>query len=234
MKIKHYNSKLALVLALTYILWGCSNDDGVNVMFHYASSAFEVSFRTEGTIPAPSITWPEAEGTFALKHDIEGLTIDALTGKIQWERALQLGTQEVKVIAESNGQSWETQFALTNVLSDSFWSGGQNNQLESEDIDFNRLIWLYEDGTLKIELPSNPDSTGVGVWEINGNVVELHFCTYCEGVEPSSVPSIDEHTYYKGMLVNEATKAYIKGQWSVIRFDPDSSTLRGNFYIEWD
>lgn len=214
---------------------GCSKNGNEqdNTTFDYLSDTFEVSFRTQGTIPAPTIEWRGEEGTFSLKNEISGLAIDEVTGKIQWQRSLDIGEYLVEIMAKNDQSVLETSFVLTNVLKKSLWNSGQNSDTASDEIDFDRSFTFYEDGTLEVSRYSSPDFKGVGVWEINGNQIEIHACL-CSDIAPQSVPEYDEHTFYEGTLINEETIAYISGQWSVIRFNPDSTMLRGNFYLEWD
>jgi len=233
MKRKHFNILWTLVLCYIFFL-GCSSDDNNGIVFNYQSSEFEVSFRSEGVIPKPTIEWPNEAGTFSLKNEVYGLSINETTGEIQWERYLDIGDHQVTVLAENNGQTWETQFLLTSTLSSAFWSGGQNNDIDSNDIDTDRYFEFFQDGTLTVQIYGSPDSKGVGIWEISGDEIEIRSCTYCEDLDPFTIPQYDEHIYYKGTLFNEMSKAYISGQWYRVDIDPDVTTLRGNFYLEWD
>lgn len=218
-----------------FILFSCSNDDASHsVDFKYTSEVFEVAFRSQGTIPQPSIEWPQENGTFSLKESIEGLAIDENTGAISVERSLQVGEHEVTVIAQSGSHSWETSFLLTSVLKYTFWVGGRNNDPDSEEVEYNSILQLYEDGTLDIELFDEVGSEGVGVWSINGNAIQMWLCTYCSEMVPQDVPQTDEHSYFEGIVDNDMLTAKIIGKWFVVRFDPDSTTLRGNFVFEWD
>lgn len=61
------------------LLVGCSKNIQDNNTFVYVSDTFEVSFRTQGKIPVPSIVWRGEEGTFSLKNEILGLVIDETT-----------------------------------------------------------------------------------------------------------------------------------------------------------
>lgn len=236
MKTKHFNTyKILWVLALCYgFFLGCSSDDNDGITFNYLSHEFEVSFRSQGTIPAPTMEWPNETGTFSLKNEISGLVIDEVTGAIQWERHLGVGDHNVTVIAEDNGDTWETQFLITSTLSSAFWSGGQNNEVGLNKYIIDRYFEFFEDGTLTVQFYNTPDSKGVGVWEIHEDEIEMHFCLYCEDMDPYAVLTYDEHSLYKGTLINEVSRAYISGQWYRVDFDPDSTTIRGNFYLEWD
>ncbi|RDY59898.1 hypothetical protein DX873_11140 [Flagellimonas nanhaiensis] len=213
----------------------CSKDaNDPPVTFAYASDVFEVEFRSTVTLQAPTMEWPGDKGTFSLKEDLEGLSINQNTGAIEIERHLPLGTHEIVVNAISGEKSWETSLELNNVLKDSFWSGGHNNDPMSDEIDYDRQFWLFEDGTLEVEIIGVAGSKGVGVWSLDGNTFSMHYCTYCEDANPQDIPNTDEHSYYEGTLTNEPIIASISGQWYVIRFDPDSSQLRGNFHLQWD
>lgn len=239
MKTEHFKQNYKALYTLIFsciLLLGCSNNDDGNatITFNYQAESFEVEFRTQGTIPAPTVDWPNEDGTFSLKNEVNGLEINTSTGAIDWSRSLNIGEHQIVVVAQDSKGSRETSFVLTNVLKNSFWSGGVNNDPDSQEFDFNRQLWLYEDGTLKINIPDSPDSDGVGVWSIEGNQIEFHSCTYCADLDPFSIPSYDEHLYFTGTLNNEDLKAYFSGSYSVIRFDPDSEMVRGNFYLEWD
>ncbi|KAB5488772.1 hypothetical protein [Flagellimonas hadalis] len=227
--------KYSIIGICMFIILACSNDDDTkSVDFHYASENFEVAFRSQGTIPQPSIEWPQENGTFSLKEPIEGLTIDENTGALSIERSLQVGEHEVTVIAQSGSQNWETRFLLTSILKYTFWVGGRNNDPDSEEVEYNSILQLYEDGTLDIELIDEVGSEGVGVWSIDGNAIQMWLCTYCSDMNPQDVPQTDEHSYFEGTLDNDMPTAEISGTWFVVRFDPDSTTLRGNFVFEWD
>lgn len=225
---------IALGFSLLILLSCSKDDDSPSVDFNYASEIFEVAFRSQGIIPQPSMEWPQASGTFSLKNGIEGLEIDENTGAISIERNLQVGDHEVKVIAQSGTQSWETTLLVTSVLKYSFWVGGWNNNPDSNEVEYNSILQLYADGTLEIELIDEMGSEGVGVWSIDGNVIQMHLCLYCSDMDPQDIPQYDEHSYFVGVLENDIMDATITGEWYVIRFNPDSTTQRGNFAFEWD
>ncbi|MDC6366413.1 MULTISPECIES: hypothetical protein [Flavobacteriaceae] len=233
---KNYSRIILCLFGLLFLLGtACSKDENDSpITFAYASDVFEVEFRSTVTLQAPIMEWPGDKGSFYLKEDLEGLSINQNTGAIEIERHLPAGTHEIVVNAISGEKSWETSFELNNVLKNSFWSGGQNNDTTSQEIEYNRQFWLFEDGTLEVEIIGQADSKGVGTWSIEGNIFSMHFCTYCQDANPLDIPSSDEHGYYEGVLTNESLIASISGQWYVIRFDPDSTQLRGNFYLEWD
>lgn len=238
MKTEHFKPYITISKFMTLwslIFCACSsNDDTPAPVFSYASDTFEVSFRTQGTIPPPNIEWAGNVGTFTLKENIQGLTIDESSGALSWERQLGIGEHVVEITAQNDQRTLETSFLLTNVLRSAFWSAGRNNDIDSNEIDFDRYFTFFPDGTLETALFGEPDSKGVGVWELEGSSLSMHFCAFCEDMDPFSIPEYDEHTYYEGALVNEESVAFISGQWFVIRFDPDSESLRGNFYMEWD
>ena len=204
------------------------------ITLNYSSTSFTVDFRSEGNIPAPTVDWEGEKGTFAFMDNIDGLELDPDTGAISWKRNLAAGEQQVIVIAQNSLASVEVTLALESRLGGSFWSGGHNHDSMSDEIDYNRQFWLFEDGTLEVEIIGMADSKGVGVWSLDGNTFNMHFCTYCEDANPQDILTTDEHAYYEGTLTNETLVASISGQWYVIRFDPDSSQLRGNFYLQWD
>ena len=217
------------------ILLSCSNDDdSKSVDFKYTSEIFEVAFRSEGTIPQPSMEWPQEVGTFSLKTPIQGLSINETTGAVSIDRSLQVGEHEVVVMAKSGPQNWETSFLLSSVLKYTLWVGGKNNDPDSEEVEYNSILQLYEDGTLDIELIDEVGSEGVGVWSIDGNAIQMWLCTYCSDINPQDVPQTDEHSYFEGTVDNEISTAKITGEWYVVRFDPDSKTQYGNFVFEWD
>ncbi len=230
-RLKYFN----IIFICSLVLSACSSDEETNTsFFSYASDTFEVSFRTEGTIPAPAIEWSGEAGTFAMETEISGLSINETTGELTWERQLDIGEHLVQITAQNEQQVLQTNFVINSVLRNALWSGGHNNDPESDVINPDRFFTFFSNGTLEVELFGSPDSKGVGVWEIDGNQIELHFCTYCEGMDPFSIPTYDEHSFYQGTLVNEELTAFISGQRFVVRFDPDSTSLRGNFYVEWD
>lgn len=217
------------------ILLSCSNDDNEqSVDFKYTSTNFEVAFRSEGTIPQPSIEWPQENVTFSLKESIDGLAIDKNTGAISIERNLQVGRHEITVIAQSGTKSWETTLLLTSVLKYTLWVGGRNNDPDSEEVKYNSILQLYEDGTLDIQQIDQIGSEGVGVWSIDGNAIQMWLCTYCSDMDPQDVPQTDEHSYFEGTVDNDMLTAKISGQWFVVRFEPDSTTQYGKFVFEWD
>lgn len=215
---------------------GCSKDEEPVVLFRYASDSFEVNFQSEGTIPAPTINWPGTKGNFALKEAKEGLVIDPNTGAISVEKSLKIGAHEVVVYAINDKGTWITDFNLNYKIVETSLKGGQNNQPNSIFAIFiDRNLTLYEDGTLNIEIQNQEDSLGVGVWTLENETFKMHLCTYCADKDPQTIPNYDEHSYYEGTLkYDEDDGAYLQGQWYVIRFDPDSKTLRGDFVFSWD
>lgn len=235
---KSYGSCFALVLTLLCLLHSCSKNSLDNdIVFQYPSDAFEVNFQSEEVLPAPFIEWPDEKGTFALQSAIKGLAIDETTGAISIEKNLALGEQEVVVYAISSEGAWTTTFTLKNVLKNAFLFGGESNQPNSMfAILLDKYFTLHENGTLEMEIKDQENSTGVGVWSFVDGTFKMHFCTYCEDMDPLDVPAYDEHAYYEGYIDydEEDNNAHIRGQWYVVRLDPDSTNLRGDFILVWD
>lgn len=229
--------KPPLFIIILAIFAQCSKDgESVKdpIVMDYPSNIFQVEFRSEGSTSSPTVDWSGEKGSFAFKFDVDGLKINSKTGEISWERNLAIGEHEVIVVGQNSKDKVEKTLVFENLLKDSFWSGGQNNDFSSDGIILNRQLWLFEDGTLEVEILGEAESKGIGVWSINGDAFSMHLCIYCEDINPLDVPNSDEHSYYEGTLVNEELTASISGQWYVIRFDPDSRNLRGNFHLEWD
>ncbi|NJB71571.1 hypothetical protein GGR42_002033 [Saonia flava] len=219
------------------LITSCSKEDNTPIVtFHYSTDIFEISYQSEGTIPAPTMDWPVEKGIFALKNAINGLVIDSNTGAITIEKSLPVGEHEVVVYAIDNKDTWITNFILDYTLKNAFLKGGQNNNPDSMfDILIDRNLSLYNDGTLTIEIDGEEDSKGVGVWSLEGNNFKMQLCTYCADINPLDIPLYDEHAYYEGTLrYAEDDGASIWGQWYVIRFDPDSTNLRGDFVFVWN
>lgn len=238
MKKEQFNKlprNFLLIILPGLLFLGCSkNEDSHSESFSYVSDTLMVNFRSQGNIPAPTVQWVNEEATFSLKEEIDGLAINEITGSIAWQRHLIIGEHKVAVNAQIGDQSYESSFILVNVLKEAFWSGGHNLDLLSDEVDTDRSYKFYNDGTMEVEIFGSPDSKGVGVWEMDADQITMHYCTYCENMDPFSVPSYDEHIVYQGKLENKEFNAFITGQWSVLRFNPDSESVRGNFLMEWD
>lgn len=238
MKKEQFNKRLRnflLCILPGLLCLGCSkNEDSHTESFYYVSDTLLVNFRSQGNIPAPTVQWGDGEAIFSLKDEMDGLAINEVTGAITWLRHLTIGEHKVVVNAEVGDRSYESSFIINNVLKEAFWSGGHNLDLLSDEVETDRSYKFYNDGTMEVEIYGSPDSKGVGVWEMDADQITMRYCTYCENMDPFSVPSYDEHIVYQGTLENEEFGAFITGQWSVLRFNPDSESVRGNFFMEWD
>jgi len=103
-------------------------------------------------------------------------------------------------------------------------------------IAIDRSLILNEDGTLSSMVQEDSlDFFGIGVWTLEDDTFKMHLCYSCKDMDPQAIPEYDEHAYYEGTLAyREDDGASIKGQWYIVRFDPDSTNLRGDFVFLWD
>lgn len=226
---------LKLLLAFGFfILTNCSTDDSrERISVSYAFDTYETVFWSIGQTTAPEVNWQGEVGTFLLKDPVEGLAIDNSTGIISWDKSLGIGSHPISVIAMNPRGSAEVALTIESTLAPSSWRGGQNNNPEESNmilIAANRQLEFFEDGSLQIEILGQEGSEGVGVWSIEDDSIEIHLCTYCPNENPFDIPQSDEHTFYTGKIRTFGTDgASISGKWYIIRFNPDSTTLRGQF-----
>lgn len=214
--------------------FACSKDDNVNISFGYDSTNFVTRFRSDGTTGAPAVNWKGNKGVFSLKNSIPGVSIDSNTGEVFWDQTLPPGINEITIEALNSKTIIAVTIEIESTLGDSFWNGGENSDPDSTDVPNNLQIWLYDDGTVQVEVPENEDANGVGTWEFVDNEIEIHLCRYCTDMNPLDVPSYNEHTLLRGTLTNTSLNAYFEGLEYVKYIDPDSESLRGYFYLEWD
>ncbi|WP_148560698.1 hypothetical protein [Zobellia galactanivorans] len=221
-----------LIMSL-FLLSACSKEASHQIDVSYGLQTLDVDFRSEGETPAPYVKWNGDAGVFSLKNEVEGIAIDANSGIISWNNALAVGATPIVVVVENGNDRVEISLTVESTLSESYWLFGRNNDKEGDAhqlIVISRQLKLNSDGTLQVKIINEEGSLGVGVWSLNGNLFEMHVCFSCEVADSLEVPTYDEHSFYSGTLVNYGSDgASIQGQWYIIRFDPDSSTLWGQF-----
>jgi hypothetical protein len=239
MKTEFFKQKFTYLMALALgfsILYSCGKEEPEDAYsFEYPSDLFSFRFRSEGTIPAPAYDFPGNDPVFSLMESPQGLSIDSTTGAIRLDRSLNAGDHGIIVQAKTNKGKWETKITLNSSLGGTLWSGGINHDPTSQEFTIYRIVWLNQDGTLRIEVPGEAESAGVGVWEFEKKVLSMRTCLYCSDKDPKTVPNTDDHVLYEGVLENnDQDGAQIVGQWYEVSLNPDASSLAGNFNFNWD
>ena len=228
--------KKYLIPIVLLLLLACGKDDDsiTGVQLSYTSTEFVTDLRQEGSTGLPTIDWNGNSGVFSLEKAATNVNINPGTGEVTWNRDLPIGANEIVVLAKNETQETRATFTITPQLGQSFWSGGQNNNPDSDVIFPDRFISLFPDGTLTLEMSDDPDFQGIGIWTLEGDQITMEYCTSCTDVNPFDVPNIDEHTLLRGTVTNSLIIANIEGLRYIKRIDPDSEQLRGFFRFDWD
>lgn len=227
--------KYLIPFALLFI-FGCNkNDDSIPaIQFSYSSTEFVTDLRGEGSTGIPTIHWQGNTGTFSLEKAVTNVNINPDTGEVSWNRDLPIGANEIVVLAKNETQETRAVLTITPQLGQSFWSGGQNSDPDSDIIFPDRSIRLFSDGTLILEISDDPDFQGIGIWTLEGDQITMEYCISCPSSNPFDVPSLDEHTLLRGTVTNSLITADMEGLRYLKRLNPDSEQLRGYFRFQWD
>ncbi|WP_394747908.1 hypothetical protein [Spongiimicrobium salis] len=228
--------KKYLIPSVLLLLLGCGKDDDsiLTIQLSYTDTEFVTDLRKEGSTGLPTINWQGNMGTFSLEKTITNVNINPDTGEVSWNRDLPIGTNEIIVLAKNETQETRTSFTITPQLGQSFWSGGHNNDPDSDVVFPDRFITLLPDGTVMVQLIDEPLVQGIGVWELEEDQITIEYCTSCPDANPFDVPNIDEHTLLRGTVTNSLLIANIEGLRFLKRTDPDVEQLRGYFQFQWD
>ena len=143
------------------------DDDSVGAPtdFYYTGNQ-PVPFYTEGSTGAPNINWNNNVGTFALQSNYTGVTIDATTGVVSWNKDLPLGTNTIGVKATNTGGEATTTVIFLHQFSGNF-KGGFNTNPSSTTVTASNLdITFNVDGTASV---TDSGSTVNGSWSFLTN-----------------------------------------------------------------
>jgi len=208
MKILKFNKTIftkLLALIFIFTVFACSNDDddkpALAPTVTLASTDLKTSFFTEGATEAPTVNWNGNVGVFSLDSNITGVSVDANTGVISWDKSLLIGTYDIKLIATNSDGQASIDIALESQFAGNF-DGAYNTDPTSTDLTTDFELDFNADGTMVAR--SGGGSDGPGTWTKSGNTITSVY-SYTNG-----------NTYFTVVadLTYSSTEATIAGLWS--------------------
>jgi len=207
MKILKFNKTILtkiFALVLIFSVVACSSDDSDPVLaptIALTNTDFITPFFTEGATEAPNVNWNGNTGSFSLDSNITGISVDASTGIISWDKSLPIGTNSFKLLAINSAGQKSIDIALENEFSGNF-DGAYNSDPLSTDVNSNFELNFNADGTMMAI--DNGSSEGIGTWTKSGNTITSIY-SYNDGNSFFTV--VTDLTY-------SSTEATIAGLWS--------------------
>jgi len=183
----------------------CSDDDnGVTVsapVLGITSPNVDVAFFTEGTLPAPSVTWGSEVGSFELAAPIVGVNVNAVTGVISYDKSLPAGESSIGLIARNSGGQASQTVTINNKFSGSF-SGVYTNG-DNDNFGRTHKSVFNEDGSYSGEDNGSSSSTTEGTWTRTGNVITAK---YGYGTTSGYFLTVE--------ILNTRSEAKLDGNWA--------------------
>jgi len=207
MKNLKFNKTMFTKLVALLIIFSavaCSSDDSEPVLAPsttVTNTELTTPFFTEGETDAPTINWNGNVGLFSLGSNITGVSVDATTGIISWDKSLPLGTNTIQLIAINSAGQVSTDIILENQFSGNF-DGAYNTDPSSTDVDLNFELNFNLDGTM--EAKTSETNIAIGTWTKSGNTITSVY-SYNDGASFFTV--VTDLTY-------SSTEATITGLWS--------------------
>lgn len=174
--MKNLIYSLSAVLLLLTI--SCSEDNPLieqvdAPIFALANNAIEVDFLTEGVLQAPSIRWSGEEGTFEISPAITGISVNALTGVISYNKTIPIGETTLSLIAKNSAGQAVQQVVINNLFFGSF--NGEYTNGDNDNFGRTHKSVYNKDGTYTGEDNGNTSSNTTGTWSINGDVLTASY-----------------------------------------------------------
>ncbi|PCE65802.1 putative Ig domain-containing protein [Sediminicola luteus] len=212
---------LLLIGTVILLLTSCSKDDDGPKFeapeFSYSETTVPILFSTSGSLSAPNVNWNNAPGAFSISPSIIGLSINAQTGTLSWDRSLPPGTHQIVVTATNQAGSQDQQISLENPFHGIFtgsYVGSSGN------------TWFYElefdanGGMLTREDDENDPTLGTGTYTLSQNTILANYTYDVGGSE-----------YSLKLDLNQTTNmAELDGAW-YYNFDAEESELGGTVLV---
>ncbi|MGI9542279.1 MAG: hypothetical protein ACR2MX_03415, partial [Cyclobacteriaceae bacterium] len=191
-----------LALATAMALLSCSSDDETAVVapvLSFNDVNLETPFFTEGATETPSLEWNGAVGTLSLDGQIQGVSLDATDGTIEWDKSLPLGLNDVKVVATNSAGTNAVTIQIDNQFTGDF-IGGYNTDPESELLSYDFELKFNADGTMNVM--DGGEAIASGTWSLSGTTFTSVYTYNSSG------------TYSLIMdIIHSDTEARIEGYW---------------------
>lgn len=217
-----YYSTLLLLLALM-ISVSCETDDNdtgaTDPVIFIMNDEYSTNFHTPGESDTPTIEWNGSPGTFSITQPIEGLTINADSGKLSWDRTMPIGDLEVEIKATNReGKMSMTSITIHNMFAGTF-IGGFNEDVNSNILSTEHTtIMRWDEPSDHIGQMGQIISTGM--WTRNGSQVKWGY------------PLEDGRTiWFCATLVYDNSQAFLSG---FISFTNDFTNPDGLFNLNRD
>jgi len=156
------NHIIFILIVLAFVACTEDEDKIMTPSVTYPETNLNVSFFTDGSVPAPQIEWNGNQGSFSLDSNIAGLAINSTTGQVSYTKLLPPGDQNFSVIASNSAGQISIPFTINNPFSGFFEGTYSTSGYFAFD--------FSEDGTVAVAANSstNPDR-GTGTYIFNGD-----------------------------------------------------------------
>lgn len=203
--LKIINLFFAAIMLLNF---SCKSDDDavepevILPTITLSNADYNTLFLSLGQTDAPTVDWNGDTGIFSLGAPIPGFSVDENTGIVSWDRSIQIGNNEVELIATNSNGFASITITVHNQFRGDF-HGGYNNDPNSTSVANNFEMDFYADGSMNVD-DLGSGSLGTGTWTHDGPII-------------TSVYSYDGGTTYYTIVVtlnHTNTTAEIIGFWS--------------------
>ncbi len=194
------NKISTFALFFMLLISSCKKDDPVEVpTISYVSNIMEARFFTGGNSSIPTIDWGGEKGTLSISRSIDGLSINASTGVLNWNRVLPIGSHTFEVVASNSAGASSVSITINNRLQGKF-VGTYTDPGGS----YYFATTFSKDGTVVVETKdgNNNSVPADGLWKLNGSEVQVDY-----RYSPTDKYSL------KGTLTQTVSEATYSGKW---------------------
>jgi len=195
---------LAFTLLITF--YSCSSDDDTSSQISTPvigvnSTNVDVTFFTEGSLAAPSVTWGGEVGSFELATPISGVNVNAVTGVISYSKSLPVGESNISLIARNSaGQTTQT-ITINSMFSGSFT--GEYTNGDNDNYGRTHKSVYNADGSYNGEDNDDDAQVTFGTWTRSGNTITASY----------SYGSVGDNYSITVDLTNTDSDAILEGSW---------------------
>jgi len=163
--------KYAVMIVLFVTTISCSKEDPAPTVsipnVSYASPTIEAAFFEAGHSTSPTVSWNNNQGLFSLATAVEGLSINASSGVLNWTKALPKGEHNVEVIAKNSAGQTSIGLTLKNALHGQFIGVYDSTKIFK--------VKLIADGSIEVIAGNDDSNLATGTWSIDGNSVKADY-----------------------------------------------------------
>lgn len=204
-----------LIVFMAVLFTACDEDVVGPSGFTYSTTSFAIDFWTSGQTGSPTINWNGSTGMFGLAESYDGVSIDANTGIVSWNKGLPLGVNSISVIATNANGNVSKTIELDHTFSGVFIGSYNYDPGVTPSPGTNYTLDFGADGSLQATDFTTPSVSGS--YTINEETLEI----------------LGEYTYATDPIYIEGTLSYsnaatpeINGVWGNTETNPNTGAYR--------